>query len=119
LLLHCKLGQSLPVGLSLWSQLQGLKDIDSGIQTVVFEGCAKCNKSLVKLVGNGGVALVDHDFSSVGLLVSADAVNVTLDLVHGYLIRFLDRVPNAKVLPVLGHDHIRIRDPLDELAVVE
>jgi hypothetical protein len=53
------------------------------------------------------------------LLVSADAVNVTLDLVHGYLIRFLDRVPNAKVLPVLGHDHIRIRDPLDELAVVE
>mmetsp|Transcript_19212 Transcript_19212/g.26023 ORF Transcript_19212/g.26023 Transcript_19212/m.26023 type:complete len:287 (-) Transcript_19212:1348-2208(-) len=116
-LLHGELGESLPVGLSLRSQVELLQDVDSGVETAVLEGSAKLNEALIEFVRDGVATIVDEN---LGLVLGAlDALDVTLDLVHGDLVWLLDRVPDAEVGAVLGNDDVGVRHPADELAVVE
>lgn len=116
-LLHSELSKSLPVGLSLWGQVELLENIDSRVKTSVLEGGAELNQALIELVRDGVVAIIDENFSLV--LGTLDALNITLDLIHGDLIGLLDRVPHTEVRTVLGNNDIGIWDPVDELAVVE
>jgi len=47
-----------------------------------------------------------------------DAFYIAFDLVHSDLVWFFDAVPDAKVLAVLGNNHVGVGHPAHILAIV-
>jgi hypothetical protein len=117
LLLHCELGQGLPVGFDLGGHLQGLQDLDRFVQALVLKGGTELDQGLPQFVRDGVLALVDDDLGLA--LGSLNALHVTLNLIHSYLVGFIDAVPDAEIVAVLSDNDVGIRDPADVLAVVE
>ena len=107
----------LPICLSLGSQFERLKDLNSSIKAFVFEGCAEFNQSLIEVIGVLVGSVIDKDNSLT--LSSLNGLDVSLDLVHRNLIGLLDAVPDAEIVPVLRNDDIGIWNPVDEFAVVQ
>ena len=51
--------------------------------------------------------------------MSLDALDVTLDLIHGDLVGLVDGVPDTEIGSVLCDNDVRVGNPRDELAVVQ
>lgn len=97
---------------------QLLKRIERGLpdEIAVLHGCAKLNKARVKLIVGHVHALVNDHSRLVVLFL--DLVNLAFDRHHSDLLMSLDVVPDAQIVSVLCHDHVRVGYPLNERAKV-
>ena len=117
LLLDGHLGNSLPVGFCLWSELEGLKDFDCSVKALVLESGTELDEGLIQVVADSVLSVLNKDLSLA--LRSLDGIDITLDLVHGDLVGLFDTVPHTEVVSVLSNNHIGVWDPADILAVIE
>jgi len=117
LLFNGKLSKSLPVCLNFRGHIERFKDLNSLFQTLVFKSSSEFNQGLSQLIRDSVLAEI-HNHLSLSFC-PLDALDVALDLVHGYLIRLIDRVPNAEVITILGDNHIGVWDPANILAIVQ
>ena len=117
LLLDCHLSYSLPVGLSLWGELEWLEDLNSSGQSIVLKSSSKLDQCLIKIISYCVGSIIDKDFSLP--FISLNGFNISLNLVHGHLVSLINAVPDAEIVPVLGNNNVTVWHPADELAVVE
>ena len=117
LLLDSHLSNSLPVGLSLWGKLEWLEDLNGSSQSIVLKSSSKLDECLIKIISYGVGSVINKDLSLA--FISLNRFDISLDLVHGHLVSFINAVPDAEIVPVLGNNDVTVWHPADELAVVE
>ena len=87
------------------------------LKPIIFQRRAKLNESGIECVRNGGGSILNQDF---GLTLGAlNSLDITFDLVHSDLICLFNAVPDAQITTVLSHNYVRVRNPVDEFAVVQ
>jgi hypothetical protein len=97
------------------SAAKQLESADGRLEVAVLDRRAKPDQRLLELVRRRVDALVHDDLGApAGPL---DLLDLALDFVRRDLVGRVDVVPHAKVVAVLSHDYVRVRDPLNVIAV--
>ena len=78
--------------------------LNSSVDSFVFKGSAKFNEVFIEVKGILVGTIVNKEYSLT--LSSLNYFNVSLNLVHGNLIGFLNTVPNAQIVSILSDNNV-------------
>lgn len=95
ILLHGQFGKCFPVCLRFGGQIEGFQDVDGSVETLILERGSEFDQSLVELVRNSVVSVVNEHLSL--LVIPVDTLNIALDRVHRHFVWLLNRVPHAEI----------------------
>lgn len=88
ILLNGQFCKRFPICLRFGGQIEGFQDVDCGIETLILESGSEFDQSLVELVRNSVVSVVNEHFSL--LVIAVDTLNITLDRVHRHFVWLLN-----------------------------